>query len=73
MVSIADPVMSLYLDDVLVASSDDAGIGLYGDGAEIVFEANVAGQYDLEVMALAMFPRSYALIFDHADSGKPSC
>ena len=73
MVSIADPVMSLYLDDVLVASSDDAGIGLYGDGAEIVFEANVAGQYDLEVMALAMFPSSYALTFDHADSGKPSC
>ena len=68
-----DPVMSLYLDDGLVASSDDAAIGLYGDGAEIVFEAWIAGRYDLDVTAFGEFPSTYALTLDHADSGKPSC
>ena len=32
-------------------SGDDAGIGLYGDGAEIVFEAQSTSRYVLEVMA----------------------
>ena len=69
----ADSVMSLYLGDGLVASSDDAAIGLYGDGAEIVFEAWIAGRYDLDVTAFGDFPSTYVLTLDHADTGNPSC
>jgi hypothetical protein len=71
--SLADPVMSLYLDDELVASSDDAGIGLYGDGAEIVFEAQVTGTYVLEVMEFRGEFKAYFLSVDHADTGNLSC
>jgi S1-C subfamily serine protease len=71
--SLADPVMSLYLDDELVASSDDAGIGLYGDGAEIVFEAQVTGEYVLEVMEFRGEFKAYFLSVDHADTGNLSC
>ncbi len=71
--SLADPVMSLYLDDELVASNDDAGIGLYGDGAEIVFEAESTGQYVLEVMAFRTEFKAYVLTLSHADDRTPSC
>ena len=73
MVAIADSVMSLYRDDLLVASSDDAGIGLYGDGAEIIFEAGATGRYDLEVMVLDWVPAAYVLTLDLADTNSPTC
>ena len=78
MVSVTgDPVMSVYMSgytgDVLVASSDDEGIGLYGDGAEIVFEAPTTGLYDLDVTAFGAFPAAYFLTIDHADRQSPSC
>ena len=73
MFSIADPMMSLYLGDELVASNDDASIGLYGYGAEIVFEANAGGLYDLAVTANSNFAKTYVLSLDHADIGSPSC
>jgi S1-C subfamily serine protease len=73
MVSISDPVMSLYRNDFLVASNDDASIGLYGDGAEIVFEAGATGQYDLYVTALQMFPGTYVLTLDPAATDSPTC
>ena len=73
MVSIADPVMSLYRDDLLVASSDDAGIGLYGDGAEIIFEATATGRYDLYVAAIQTSPGAYVLTLDPADTNSPTC
>lgn len=71
-VSVADPVMSLYRGDTLVASSDNAGIGLYGDGAEIIFEAKTTWQYRLEVMG-SWVPGSYILTLDDADIGNSSC
>jgi S1-C subfamily serine protease len=73
MVSISDPVMSLYRNDFLVASNDDAGIGLYGDGAEIVFEAKTTGQYDLYVGVLQTSPGPYVLTLDPADTDSPTC
>ena len=78
MVSVTgDPVMSVYKSGytsyVLVASSDDEGIGLYGDGAEIVFEAPTTGLYDLDVTAFGDFPSAYFLTVDHADRQSPSC
>jgi len=73
MFSIADPKMSLYLRDELVASNDDASIGLYGYGAEIIFEANARGLYDLEVAAYHSSTKTYVLSLDHADAETPSC
>jgi len=73
MVSMSDPMMSLYQNDFLVASNDDAGIGLYGDGAEIIFEAKETGRYDLYVMALQFFPGTYVLTVDFADTDSPTC
>lgn len=71
--SLADPVMSLYLDDVLVASNDDADLGLYGYQAEIVFEAEITGRYELDVTMFDMVPAGYILTLDPADSDNPSC
>ncbi|MEC8921558.1 MAG: hypothetical protein VX558_02875, partial [Actinomycetota bacterium] len=73
MFSIADPMMNLYLRDELVASNDDASIGLYGYGAEIVFEVNARGLYDLGVTANLSSFKTYVLSLDHADAGTPSC
>ncbi len=72
-----DPSMSLYKSgyesEVLMASSDDEGIGLYGDGAEIVFEAPVMGEYALDVTAVGDFPLAYSLTIDNVDRQSPSC
>ncbi len=57
--SLGDPVMSLYLDDVLVASNDDAGTGLYGAGASMVVVAPVSGTYDLDVGMFGDVPAGY--------------
>jgi S1-C subfamily serine protease len=73
MVSISDPVMSLYRNDFLVASNDDASIGLYGDGAEIIIEAGATGRYDLYVSVLQMSPGPYVLTLDLADTDSPTC
>jgi len=73
MVSISDPVMSLYRNDFLVAANDDAGIGLYGDGAEIIIEAGATGRYDLYVSVLQMSPGPYVLTLDLADTDSPTC
>ena len=73
MVSISDSVMSLYRNDVLVASNDDAGIGLFGDGAEIIFEAKATGRYDLFVVFLDWVPGTYVLTLDLAATDSPTC
>ena len=73
MVSISDSVMSLYRNGFLVASNDDAGIGLYGDGAEIIFEAKATGLYDLNVVFLDWVPGTYVLTLDLADTDSPTC
>jgi len=73
MVSLGDPVMSLYSEGQLWASSDDADIGLYGDGAEIVFEAPRTDLYEIDVTALGEFPARYVLKLDPADAASPSC
>ena len=59
--SLGDPVMSLYLDDALVASNDDAGTGLYGVGASMVAVAPTSGSYDLDVMMLGDVPAGYRI------------
>ena len=73
MLSLADSVMSLYLDGVLVASNDDARLGLYGDGAEIVFEAKATGRYELDVSVWDFVPAPYVLALDLADIDNPTC
>ena len=73
MVSISDSVMSLYRNGFLVASNDDAGIGLYGDGAEIIFEAKATGRYDLFVVFLDWVPAAYVLTLDLAATDSPTC
>lgn len=73
MASVSDSVMSLYLDGWLVASNDDAGIGLYGDGAEIVFEVKETGRYDLDVAVWDITPGVYVLTLDLADTDSPVC
>ena len=73
MVSISDSVMSLYRNDVLVASNDDAGIGLFGLGSEIIFEAGATGRYDLYVAVLQMSPGPYVLTLDLAATDSPTC
>ena len=73
MVSLGDPVMSLYWESQLLASSDDADIGLYGDGAEIVFEAPHTDLYEIDVTAIGEFPATYVLKLDPADAASPSC
>lgn len=73
MVAIPDSVMSLYRDGLLVASNDDAGIGLYGLGSEIIFEAKATGRYDLQVVILDWAPAAYVLTLDPADTDSPSC
>ncbi len=73
MLSISDSVMSLYRNGFLVASNDDAGIGLYGDGAEIIFEAVVTGPYDLAVRFLDLVSAAYVLTLDPAATDSPTC
>ena len=73
MVSISDSVMSLYRNDVLVASNDDAGIGLFGEGAEIIFEAKATGRYDLFVVFPDWVPGTYVLTLDLAATDSPTC
>ena len=73
MVSTSDSVMSLYRNGFLVASNDDAGIGLYGDGSEIIFEAKATGRYDLFVVFLDWVPGTYGLTLDLADTDSPTC
>ena len=73
MVSMADPYISLYLRDELVASNDDAAIGLYGFGAEIIYEAKASGQYVLDATAYDAAFKTYVLNLDRVDTGKPSC
>ena len=72
-VSLGDPVMSLYWRNTLVASNDDAGIGLYGDGSEIVFEAPRTDLYELDVTAVGEFPATYVLKLDPDVAAIPSC
>ncbi|MBC8363524.1 MAG: trypsin-like peptidase domain-containing protein [Actinobacteria bacterium] len=57
--SLGDPVMSLYLDDYLVASNDDAGTGLYGAGASMVVVAPATGTYDLDLGMIGEVPAGY--------------
>ena len=73
MVSISDSVMSLYRNGFLVASNDDAGIGLYGLGSEIIFEAGATGRYDLDVRFLDWVPAAYVLTLDPADTDSSTC
>ncbi len=46
---IADTVLVVRLDDVVIASSDDEGIGLFGTGSRIAFTADTTGTYTVEV------------------------
>ena len=73
MVSTSDSVMSLYRNGLLVASNDDAGIGLYGDGAEIIFEAKATGRYDLDVRFWNWVPAAYVLTLDLSATDSPTC
>ena len=73
MTSVSDSVLSLYLDGELVASNDDANIGLYGDGAEIVFEAKATGWYYLDASVMDFSPAVYVLTLDLADTDNPTC
>ena len=57
--SLGDPVMSLYLDDNLVASNDNAGTGLYGAGASMTVVAPVSGTYDLDIAMFGDVPAGY--------------
>ena len=72
-IAFGDPVMSLYWRNTLVASNDDAGIGLYGDGSEIVFEAPRTDLYELDVTAVGEFPATYVLKLDPDVAAIPSC
>ena len=72
-VSLGDPVMSLYWENQLLASSDDADIGLYGDGAEIVFEAPHTDLYEIDVTVIGELPATYVLKLDPADAASSSC
>lgn len=46
---IADTLLVLRLDDVVVETSDDEGLGLFGTGSRIDFIADVDGTYIIEV------------------------
>ena len=73
MASVSDSVMSLYRNGFLVASNDDAGIGLYGPGSEIIIEAGATGRYDLYVSVLDWVPAAYVLTLDLAATDSPTC
>ncbi len=46
---IADTVLVVRLDDVVVASSDDEGLGLFGTGSRVEFTADQTGTYSVEI------------------------
>ena len=58
---ITDTVVVVRLDDVLIAASDDEGIGLFGTGSELEFTAEDAGTYTVEVGTFDLIPGGYLL------------
>ena len=46
---IADTLLVVRLGDVVIASSDDEGLGLFGTGSQIAFTADTTGTYIVEV------------------------
>ena len=47
--------------------------GLYGNGAEIIFEAKETGRYDLYEAVWNFVPAAYVLTLDLADTDNPTC
>ena len=66
--SISDPLMSVYYDDVLVASNDDSGSGLYGMASEVNFTPVETGDYVIAVTSWAPEVDGYTLTADLASS-----
>jgi len=46
---IADTVLVVRLDDEVIGTSDDEGLGVFGTGSQIEFVTEVAGSYQVEV------------------------
>ena len=66
--SISDPLMSVYYDDVLVASNDDSGSGLYGIDSEVNFNPAETGDYVIAVTSWSPEKDGYTLTADLASS-----
>jgi len=66
--SISDPLMSVYYEDVLVASNDDSGSGLYGIDSEVNFNPAETGDYVIAVTSWAPEKDGYTLTADLASS-----
>ena len=66
--SISDPMMSVYYDDVLVASNDDTASGLYGISSEVNFTPNETGDYVIAVTSWSPEIDGYTLTADLASS-----
>ena len=66
--SISDPLMSVYYDDVLVASNDDSGSGLYGVASEVNFTPHETGDYVIAVTSWAPEVDGYTLTAGLASS-----
>ncbi len=64
--SISDPIMSVYHNDILVASNDDSGSGLYGVASEVIFTPPATGQYIISVTSWSPEIDGYVLT---AESG----
>ena len=46
---ISDTVLVVRLDDVVIATSDDEGLGLFGTGSQLTFTASDTATYMVEV------------------------
>ncbi len=46
---ISDPVLVVRLDDVVIGTSDDEGLGLFGKGAQVSFVAEETATYRVEI------------------------
>ena len=61
-------LMSVYYDDVLVASNDDSASGLYGISSEVNFTPNETGDYVIAVTSWSPEIDGYTLTADLASS-----
>jgi len=66
--SISDPIMSVYHNDVLVASNDDSGSGLYGAASEVIFTPPETGQYIISVTSWSPEIDGYVLTAESGSS-----
>ena len=63
---ISDTVLVVRLDDVVIATSDDEGLGLFGTGSQLTFTAGATATYMVEVGTFDQTRWGYLILADVA-------